>query len=69
MNSEDKVYLIHSVAFPSGTSNKEAIWGFTGASVVKKLPANAEETRDANLIPGSGICPRVGNGDQLQHCS
>ena len=55
MNNEDKVYFIHSVAFPSGTSDKEPTWGFTGAFVV-----NAEETRDANLIPGSGISPRVG---------
>ena len=55
MNNEDKVYLIHSVAFPSGTSDKEPPWGFTAAFGV-----NVEETRDANLIPGSGISPRVG---------
>ena len=63
MNNEDKVYLIHSVAFPSGTSDKEPTWGFTGAFMV-----NAEETRDADLIPGSGVSPRVGNINQLQHC-
>ena len=36
--------------------------------VVKKLPANAGDTRDVGLIPGLGISPGVGNGNPLQ-CS
>ena len=39
-------------------------WGFSGGSVVKNLPANA---RDAGLIPGSGITPAEGNGNQIQY--
>ena len=33
-----------------------------GGTVVKNPPANAEDTGDAGLIPGSGRLPRVGNG-------
>ena len=36
-------------------------------SVVKNLPANAGDTKDAGLIPGSGRSPGVGNGNPLQH--
>ena len=32
--------------------------------MVKNLPANA---RDTGLIPGSGRCPGVGNGNPLQY--
>ena len=38
--------------------------GFPGGSVVKDLPANAE---DAGLIPGSGRSPGEGNGNPLQY--
>ena len=38
------------------------------ALVVKNLPANAEDTGDAGLIPGSGRSPGEGNGNPLQ-CS
>ena len=38
------------------------LWGFSGDSVVKNLPANAGNTRDAGLIPGSGRSPGGGNG-------
>ena len=33
-----------------------------GGAVIKNLPANAGDTRDAGLIPGLGRSPRVGNG-------
>ena len=36
--------------------------------VAKYPPANAGDTRDAGLIPGSGRSPGVGNGNPLQ-CS
>ena len=35
--------------------------------MVKDLPANAGDARDAGLIPGSGRFPRVGNGNPLQY--
>ena len=39
------------------------IWGFPGGSVVKNLPANAE---DVGFIPGLGRSPGRGNGNPLQ---
>ena len=39
------------------------IWGFPGGSMVKNLPANAE---DAGIIPGQGRSPGRGNGNALQ---
>ena len=38
--------------------------GFPGGSVVKNLPANAEDSRS---IPGLGRCPGGGNGDPLKY--
>ena len=38
--------------------------GFPGGVVVKNPPANAG---DADLIPGSGGSPGVGNGNSLQY--
>ena len=35
--------------------------------VVKNLPANAGEVRDAGLIPGSGRSPVEGHGNPLQY--
>ena len=40
-------------------------YGFPGGAVVKNPPANAGDTRDAGLVPGSGRCPEVGNGNPL----
>ena len=37
----------------------------TVARVVKNLPANAGDTKDAGLIHGSGRSPGVGNGNPL----
>ena len=39
-------------------------FGFPSGSVVKNLPANAE---DEGLIPGSGRAPEKGNGNPLQY--
>ena len=33
----------------------------------KGLPANAGDTGDVGLIPGSGRCPGEGNGNLLQY--
>ena len=35
--------------------------------MVKNLPANAEDARDAALIPGSGRSPREGDGTPFQY--
>ena len=40
---------------------------FPAGSVVKNPPANAEDTRDKDLIPGMGRSPGVGNGNPLQY--
>ena len=37
------------------------------ALVVKDLPANAGNIRDADSIPGSGISPSRGHGNPLQY--
>ena len=37
------------------------------ALVVKNLPANAGDTRDAGSIPGSGRSPGGGHGNSLQY--
>ena len=37
--------------------------GFPGGAVVKNLPANAGDTRDAGSIPGSRRSPGEGNGN------
>ena len=42
-------------------------FGFPGGSVVKNPPANAGDTRDAGMIPGSRRFPGVGNGNPPQY--
>ena len=44
------------------------VWeeGFTHGTVVKSLSANAEDTGDMSLIPGSGRSPGEGDGNPLQ---
>ena len=37
--------------------------------MVKNLPANAGDTGDASLLPGSGRSPGEGNGKPLQYSS
>ena len=39
------------------------------AQLVKDLPANAEDSRDAGSIPGSGRSHGVENGNLLQYSS
>ena len=43
--------------------------GFPGDAVIKNLPANAGDTGDAGLIPGSGRSSGGGNGNPLQYSS
>ena len=45
--------------------------GFLGSAsgkVVKNLPVNAGDLRDAGSIPGSGRSPAGGHGNPLQYC-
>ena len=51
---EDREGVKQSLGFPSG-------------SVVKNLPANAGNARDADSIPGSVRSPGEGNGNPLQY--
>ena len=37
------------------------------ALVVKNLPFNAGDMRDAGSVPGSGRSPGIGNGNPLQY--
>ena len=41
--------------------------GFPGGTVVKNLSADAGDTRDMALIPGSGRTPGEENGNPLQY--
>ena len=41
--------------------------GFPSGAVVKNLPANAGDSRDADSIPGLERSPVVGNGNLLQY--
>ena len=50
---------------PCGMAKKRML---PGGAVVKNLPANAGDTGDSGLIPGSGRSPGGGHGNPLQ-CS
>ena len=41
--------------------------GIPSGSIVKNLPANAGDTRDMGLIPGSGRFPGGGHGNPFQY--
>ena len=41
--------------------------GFPGSRVINNSAANAGDTRDMGLIPGSGRSPRTGNCNPLQY--
>ena len=43
------------------------IWGFSGGSVVKNMPANAGDERDAGLIPALERSPGGGNSNPFQY--
>ena len=42
-------------------------WASQVVLMVKNLPANAEDIRDAGSIPGSGRSPGGGHGNALQY--
>ena len=41
--------------------------GFPSGTVVKNLPANAEDAGDVGLIPGLGRSPGVGHSNPVQY--
>ena len=45
----------------------DLLWASQVALVVKNLPANEGDTRDAGSIPGSGRSPGRGHGNTLQY--
>ena len=45
----------------------QKILGFPHGTVVKNIPSNAGDTRDAGSIPGSVCPPGIGNGSLLQY--
>ena len=47
--------------------NKIIMKNFPDDSVVKNTPANAGDSGDMGLIPGSGKFPREGIGNALQY--
>ena len=49
-------------------SHIQPAWGFPGGTVAKDPPANAEDARDTDPIPGLGRSSGGGNGNPLQ-CS
>ena len=47
--------------------HKQSIKGFPGDSAIKNLLANAGDTGDMCMIPGSGRSTAGGNGNPLQY--
>ena len=48
-------------------SQLSRLWGFSGSSVVKNLPANAGAAGNSGSIPGPGRYPGRGNGNPLHY--
>ena len=57
------IFLLGSTQFLAALGRM----GFPGGAVVRNPPANAEDSRDMGLIPGSGRSPGVGNDNPLQY--
>ena len=57
----------HSILFYFNNVVVQINWGFPSGTVVKNLPANVGDTRDANWTARSGRPPGVGNGNPLQY--
>ena len=61
------LYLVTQIIYVAVIldSSKQSL-GFPGDSMVKNLPAIAEDTGDMGSIPGLGRSPGEGNGNPLQ---
>ena len=53
--------------YATGWALRERVVSFLGSSVVKNPPANAGDTGNVGLIPGSGRFPEGGHGNPLQY--
>ena len=58
---------VHGIALHEFWNVVSTLQASQVALVVKKLPANAGDIREAGLIPGSGRSPRGGHGNLLQY--
>ena len=58
-----KVKFTCSIILVSGVQHRD----FPDGTVVKKLPAHAEDTGDVGSFPGSRISPGGENGNPLQY--
>ena len=59
-------FNLHMLCWIVLLTTKYVLEGFPDGVVVKNLPVNAGDTRDAGSIPGLGRSPGVGNGIPLQ---
>ena len=62
-----EILVKKNMVWPYWTDRYNPKCGFPGGPVVKNLPVNTGDARDADLIPGSGRSPEVGNGNPLQY--
>ena len=63
----NQLLAANSPGMPRWISPSQTSHSFLGGTVAKNLPANAGDSRDAALIPGSGRSPGVRNGNPLQY--
>ena len=49
------------------TDEKNILEGFSKVLVVKNMPANSEDVRDAGSVPGLGGSPGGGHGNPFQY--
>ena len=61
-NTYPEIYLLNKIL---GLEHIQ--WDFPDGALIKNLPANAGDARDAGSIPGLGRLAAVGNGSPLQY--
>ena len=61
------LYSFFSIYFFNISDDGHSDWGFPGGTVVKNLPGNEGDAKDAGLIPGLARSPEGGNGNALQY--
>ena len=64
---ESGLFESRSTVLPALPSSSIALCGFPDGSMVKNMPANAGDTRDAGSVPVSGRSPEEGNDNLLQY--
>ena len=66
---EEKFLKVIKHRQPIGMTDYSGVRGFSGDSMAKYLPINAEDTRDVGSISDSGRSPGKENGNSLQYSS